>query len=46
MKKLFVVSLVGIFGTEYLRSEPLNARPLAYGHGELKAIAPNPHVYA
>lgn len=24
--KLFEVSLVGIFGTEYLRSEPLNAR--------------------
>lgn len=26
MKKLFSVALVGIFGTEYLRSEPLNAR--------------------
>lgn len=26
MKKLFTVSLTGIFGSEYLRSEPLNAR--------------------
>ena len=26
MKKLFEVALVGIFGMEYLRSEPLNAR--------------------
>lgn len=26
MKKLFTVSLIGIFGTEYLHSEPLRAR--------------------